>query len=459
MMLSLCNDFLDETNIAEGMGMMEQEFHEATTNIPFVSQIKSAIQAINGNTIEARETQDKFSKRFPIVSQARSLVEVIQGRPDVARETQTEFMENIRNTFRLKHIGATVLSNNNDKDYRTGSNPFKIVSKSSGKALNNFLCLVENKSLVDLLWYEQDGFIYNNDRSAVLDISAFSSAKAFLSSKMKVIMYSKKNSDNINQQWIIGANGLIKSKARGFFLKEDNDMVYISSSQPHTFWIISVVSAEEKISILKASNQSVVEKQDSGKIHNDLSPVATENSDKKPSSINQGKEVLLLRSPETNISIQEQTSNHELDFESKKESGKNSDESQILKSSSEEKRYPAGSFLMIQKGKCLTRNLELIDSHDESQGILWRDNDGFIENLDNSKVLDICEYSKLKGVVQSKFKVILYSRKLDQNHNQKWVLREDGVIESRVGKFYLRYDGGQLLASKDKADKWEVLFK
>jgi len=39
MMLSLCNDFLDETNIAEGMGMMEQEFHEATTNIPFVSQI------------------------------------------------------------------------------------------------------------------------------------------------------------------------------------------------------------------------------------------------------------------------------------------------------------------------------------------------------------------------------------------------------------------------------------
>jgi hypothetical protein len=176
MMLSLCNDFLDETNIAEGMGMMEQEFHEATTNIPFLSQIKSAIQAINGNTIEARETQDKFSKRFPIVSQARSLVEVIQGRPDVARETQTEFMENIRNTFRLKPIGATVLSNNNDKDYRTDSNPFKIVSKSSGKALNNFLCLVENKSLVDLLWYEQDGFIYNNDRSAVLNISAFSSA-------------------------------------------------------------------------------------------------------------------------------------------------------------------------------------------------------------------------------------------------------------------------------------------
>jgi hypothetical protein len=79
--------------------------------------------------------------------------------------------------------------------------------------------------------------------------------------------------------------------------------------------------------------------------------------------------------------------------------------------------------------------------------------------METSKVLDICEYSKLKGMVQAKFPVILYSRKANNNENQKWILRKDGVIESRVGKFFLKHDGAHLLVTKDQQEKWDIQFK
>ena len=39
--------------------------------IPFVSQVKSAVQAICGDTEGARKTQDNFTKSFPVISQLR----------------------------------------------------------------------------------------------------------------------------------------------------------------------------------------------------------------------------------------------------------------------------------------------------------------------------------------------------------------------------------------------------
>ena len=55
--------------------------------IPFVSQVKSAIQAIAGDTEGARTTQHNFTRSFPVISQARAGVEVLMGREEDAEET------------------------------------------------------------------------------------------------------------------------------------------------------------------------------------------------------------------------------------------------------------------------------------------------------------------------------------------------------------------------------------
>lgn len=60
--------------------------------IPILSQIKSAVQAISGDTEGARQTQEEFSKQTPIVSQIRSAIEAISGNPEAARRTQEEFL-------------------------------------------------------------------------------------------------------------------------------------------------------------------------------------------------------------------------------------------------------------------------------------------------------------------------------------------------------------------------------
>lgn len=62
--------------------------------IPVVSQVKSFVQAVTGNTEGARQTQENFSRQCPIVSQARSAVEAITGDTDAAEQTQLEFLKN-----------------------------------------------------------------------------------------------------------------------------------------------------------------------------------------------------------------------------------------------------------------------------------------------------------------------------------------------------------------------------
>ncbi len=67
--------------------------------IPILSQVKSAVQAISGDTKGARQTQEEFSKQTPIVSQIRSAVEAVSGNPEAAKRTQEEFLhETLYNT-------------------------------------------------------------------------------------------------------------------------------------------------------------------------------------------------------------------------------------------------------------------------------------------------------------------------------------------------------------------------
>ena len=62
-------------------------------SVPVVSQTKSLVQAISGDTEGARQTQENFSRQCPVVSQTRSLVEVSMGDTDAAAETQKQFVQ------------------------------------------------------------------------------------------------------------------------------------------------------------------------------------------------------------------------------------------------------------------------------------------------------------------------------------------------------------------------------
>ena len=57
---------------------------------PIVSQTKSLVQWISGDSEGAKRTQENFSRQCPIISQARSAVEAISGDPDAALATQME---------------------------------------------------------------------------------------------------------------------------------------------------------------------------------------------------------------------------------------------------------------------------------------------------------------------------------------------------------------------------------
>jgi len=63
--------------------------------ISFVSQTKSAIQAVRGDLPGARETQQNFSRQCPIVSQCRWLTERGLGREEEARDTLAAFLETL----------------------------------------------------------------------------------------------------------------------------------------------------------------------------------------------------------------------------------------------------------------------------------------------------------------------------------------------------------------------------
>lgn len=62
--------------------------------IPVVSQVKSAVQAIGGDSDGALKTQEEFSKQCPGVSQVRSAVEATYD-AEAALRTQMEFVNNL----------------------------------------------------------------------------------------------------------------------------------------------------------------------------------------------------------------------------------------------------------------------------------------------------------------------------------------------------------------------------
>jgi Interferon-induced 6-16 family len=61
-------------------------------SLPVVSQVKSAMQACQGDMQGALETQERFSKQCPVVSQVRSAVEAHRGDHAAALATQREFL-------------------------------------------------------------------------------------------------------------------------------------------------------------------------------------------------------------------------------------------------------------------------------------------------------------------------------------------------------------------------------
>lgn len=62
--------------------------------IPVVSQVKSAVQAIAGDSEAARQTQINFANQMPVVSQIKSAVEAATGDEEAARRTQIHFLKN-----------------------------------------------------------------------------------------------------------------------------------------------------------------------------------------------------------------------------------------------------------------------------------------------------------------------------------------------------------------------------
>lgn len=61
---------------------------------PVISQIKSAVQAIGGDSEAARQTQINFANQMPVVSQIKSAVEAATGDDEAARRTQMHFLKN-----------------------------------------------------------------------------------------------------------------------------------------------------------------------------------------------------------------------------------------------------------------------------------------------------------------------------------------------------------------------------
>lgn len=65
--------------------------------IPVVSQVKSFVQAITGDTEGAERTQQNFIRECPVVSQVTSLVQVSMGDADGALETQKQCLGTLNN--------------------------------------------------------------------------------------------------------------------------------------------------------------------------------------------------------------------------------------------------------------------------------------------------------------------------------------------------------------------------
>lgn len=61
-------------------------------SLPVISQIKSAVQAIGGDSEGARRTQENFLNQMPVLSQLKSAVQAASGDNEGARKTQEQFL-------------------------------------------------------------------------------------------------------------------------------------------------------------------------------------------------------------------------------------------------------------------------------------------------------------------------------------------------------------------------------
>jgi len=68
-----------------------------TDSLPVISQVKSAVQAIAGDTEGARQTQLNFVKGCPVLSQTVALGAAIGDETEYAKETQVYFGKNVMN--------------------------------------------------------------------------------------------------------------------------------------------------------------------------------------------------------------------------------------------------------------------------------------------------------------------------------------------------------------------------
>lgn len=66
---------------------------------PLVSQIKSLVQVLSGDSEGARDTQIGFIEKCPIVSQVTSAIQAIRGDCQAARDTQIKFVGFISNVL------------------------------------------------------------------------------------------------------------------------------------------------------------------------------------------------------------------------------------------------------------------------------------------------------------------------------------------------------------------------
>ena len=108
-----------------------------TDSLPFISQAKSAVQAIAGDTEAARQTQLNFVKGCPIVSQGVALGAFIAGDTEYAKESQKYFVKNVSNVIdsvpAVGHIKGGIHYACNDRE--GGDNAMKAASRTVGVAV------------------------------------------------------------------------------------------------------------------------------------------------------------------------------------------------------------------------------------------------------------------------------------------------------------------------------------
>jgi hypothetical protein len=107
-----------------------------TDSLPVVSQVKSAVQAIAGDTEGARQTQENFFKGCPIVSQGVALGAAIAGDTEYAKESQEYFGKNMLNMADsipgVGHVKGTIHYACGDTE--GGDNAMKAASRTVGVA-------------------------------------------------------------------------------------------------------------------------------------------------------------------------------------------------------------------------------------------------------------------------------------------------------------------------------------